>query len=113
MLNTFQNSASVLSIGFFFTVITLGLSATLPKSLLTGLTHQGVPLAQATAGPYAAPIPYTGTSPCPSPYLVRTGDTLNIIGLRCNRSAASIAIANGIVNPNYIQVGQWLIIPTY
>ena len=25
MLNTFQNSASVLSIGFFFTVITLGL----------------------------------------------------------------------------------------
>jgi MFS family permease len=49
MLNTFQNSASVLSIGFFFTVITLGLSATLPKSLLTGLTHQGVPLAQATA----------------------------------------------------------------
>ena len=49
MLNTFQNSASVLSIGFFFTVITLGLSSTLPKSLLTGLTHQGVPLAQATA----------------------------------------------------------------
>lgn len=49
MLNTFQNSASVLSIGFFFTVITLGLSATLPSSLLTGLTHQGVPLAQATA----------------------------------------------------------------
>jgi MFS family permease len=49
MLNTFQNSASVLSIGFFFTVITLGLSATLPKSLLTGLTHQGVPIAQATA----------------------------------------------------------------
>lgn len=48
MLNTFQNSASVLSIGFFFTVITLGLSATLPKSLLVGLTHQGVPLAQAT-----------------------------------------------------------------
>ncbi len=49
MLNTFQNSASVLSIGFFFTVITLGLSATLPQSLLTGLTQQGVPLAQATA----------------------------------------------------------------
>ena len=48
MLNTFQNSASVLSIGFFFTVITLGLSATLPTSLLTGLTAQGVPLAQAT-----------------------------------------------------------------
>lgn len=48
MLNTFQNSASVLSIGFFFTVITLGLSASLPTSLLRGLTRQGVPLAQAT-----------------------------------------------------------------
>jgi len=47
MLNTFQNSATVLSIGFFFTVITLGLSATLPHALLQGLTHQGVPLAVA------------------------------------------------------------------
>ncbi len=49
MLNTFQNSASVLSIGFFFTVITLGLASSLPHSLLHGLTSQGVPLAQATA----------------------------------------------------------------
>jgi MFS family permease len=47
MLNTFQNSASVLSIGFFFTVIIVGLSATLPKALLTGLTRQGVPAAVA------------------------------------------------------------------
>jgi hypothetical protein len=43
MLNTFQNSASVLSIGVFFTIITLGLAATLPHALLTGLTGQGVP----------------------------------------------------------------------
>jgi MFS family permease len=43
MLNTFQNSASVLSIGLFFTVITLGLAATLPHALSTGLTGQGVP----------------------------------------------------------------------
>ena len=49
MLNTFQNSASVLSIGFFFTVITLGLTASLPSALLKGLTLQGVPIAQATA----------------------------------------------------------------
>jgi hypothetical protein len=47
MLNTFQNSASVLSIGFFFTVITLGLAASLPHTLLAGLTAQGVPTAQA------------------------------------------------------------------
>jgi hypothetical protein len=48
MLNTFQNSASVLSIGFFFTIITLGLAASLPHSLFAGLTAQGVPAAQAS-----------------------------------------------------------------
>ena len=47
MLNTFQNSASVLSIGVFFTVITLGLAATLPHALMSGLTAQGVPAAEA------------------------------------------------------------------
>jgi MFS family permease len=51
MLNTFQNSASVLSIGIFFTVITLGLAATLPHALSSGLTGQGMPpqLAQQVA----------------------------------------------------------------
>ncbi len=52
MLNTFQNSASVLSIGFFFTLITLGLASALPHALLSGLTAQGVP---ATAGPFHLP----------------------------------------------------------
>ena len=47
MLNTFQNSASVLSIGVFFTIITLGLASQLPHSLYGGLTAQGVPPAQA------------------------------------------------------------------
>ncbi len=47
MLNTFQNSASVLSIGIFFTVITLGLASELPHSLFSGLLAQGVPTAQA------------------------------------------------------------------
>jgi MFS family permease len=43
MLNTFQNSASVLSIGVFFTVITLGLASHLPSTLFSGLSQQGVP----------------------------------------------------------------------
>jgi MFS family permease len=47
MLNTFQNSAQVLSIGLFFTVITLGLAARLPHALQSGLVAQGVPAAQA------------------------------------------------------------------
>jgi MFS family permease len=48
MSATFQNSAMVLSIGIFFSLIILGLSASLPASLLHGLTAQGVPAADAT-----------------------------------------------------------------
>jgi MFS family permease len=47
MATTFQNSATVLSIGVFFTVITLGLAASLPAQLYRGLTLQGVPPAAA------------------------------------------------------------------
>jgi MFS family permease len=56
MLNTFQNSASVLSIGFFFTVITLGLAAALPTALLTGLTAQGIPYHAAQQISHLSPI---------------------------------------------------------
>jgi MFS family permease len=42
MLNTFQNSATVLSMGLFFTIVTLGLAARLPAQLYKGLTAAGV-----------------------------------------------------------------------
>jgi MFS family permease len=42
MLNTFQNSATVLSMGLFFTIVTLGLAARLPSQLYRGLVGQGV-----------------------------------------------------------------------
>jgi MFS family permease len=48
MSATFQNSSMVLSIGIFFSLIILGLSASLPAHLFTGLTAQGVPAAAAT-----------------------------------------------------------------
>jgi MFS family permease len=44
MSATFQNSAMVLSIGIFFTLMILGLQAYLPHALLTGLVHQHVPV---------------------------------------------------------------------
>src|SRR5690349_854056 len=47
MSATFQNSAMVLSIGIFFTLIILGLAASLPASLSHGLSAQGVPRADA------------------------------------------------------------------
>jgi len=42
MLNTFQNSATVLSMGLFFTIVTLGLAARLPSHLYKGLVAAGV-----------------------------------------------------------------------
>ncbi len=47
MSATFQNSAMVLSIGVFFTLIILGLASALPSALTHGLVAQGVPRADA------------------------------------------------------------------
>ena len=48
MLATFQNSASVLSIGVFFTLMIVGLASVLPHTLQSGLVAHGVPNADAT-----------------------------------------------------------------
>jgi len=42
MNQTFQNSAQVLSIGIFFTLMIVGLASTLPQTLSTGLEAHGV-----------------------------------------------------------------------
>jgi len=47
MNQTFQNSAQVLSIGIFFTLMIIGLSATLPHTLSAGLEAHGVPASTA------------------------------------------------------------------
>jgi MFS family permease len=47
MNQTFQNSAQVLSIGIFFTLMILGLATSLPHAMLTGLEAHGVPAATA------------------------------------------------------------------
>ena len=47
MNSTFQNSAQVLSIGIFFTLMIIGLSSTLPAALYHGLVDHGVPKAAA------------------------------------------------------------------
>ena len=43
MNSTFQNSAQVLSIGIFFTLMIVGLSSSLPAAMYHGLVAQGVP----------------------------------------------------------------------
>jgi MFS family permease len=56
MIATFQNSAFVLSIGIFFTLMVTGLSSTLPASMYSGLTAQGIPAANAAPISHLPPI---------------------------------------------------------
>jgi MFS family permease len=56
MNQTFQNSAQVLSIGIFFTLMIVGLAATLPHTLGAGLEAQGVSHATATHIAHLPPI---------------------------------------------------------
>ena len=56
MIATFQNSAFVLSIGIFFTLMVAGLSSKLPAAMTSGLTAQGVPAATAAPISHLPPI---------------------------------------------------------
>ena len=56
MNQTFQNSAQVLSIGIFFTLMILGLSSTLPHALDAGLAANGVPAATAAKVAHLPPV---------------------------------------------------------
>jgi MFS family permease len=56
MRATFQNSGMSLSIGIFFSLLIGGLANTLPAALTSGLTGQGVPLAQAASVAHLPPV---------------------------------------------------------
>ncbi|MGH3290353.1 MAG: MFS transporter [Trebonia sp.] len=56
MIATFMNSASVLSIGIFFSLMVAGLASKLPASMFSGLTAQGIPSAAATTISHLPPI---------------------------------------------------------
>ncbi|MCX4723755.1 MFS transporter [Streptomyces sp. NPDC090052] len=56
MTATFQNSAMVLSIGIFFSLMIAGLSHSLPSAMHDGLVSQGVPGAEATQVSQLPPI---------------------------------------------------------
>ena len=57
MRATFQNSASLFSIGVFFSIIISGLAATIPSTFYNGLTRYGVPT---QAAQQIANLPPTG-----------------------------------------------------
>jgi len=56
MIATFMNSASVLSIGIFFSLMVAGLSSMLPPTMFSGLTAQGVPASAAGPLSHLPPI---------------------------------------------------------
>jgi len=56
MNQTFQNSAQVLSIGIFFTLLIAGLSASLPATMDVGLQAHGVPAATAHGVAHLPPV---------------------------------------------------------
>jgi hypothetical protein len=53
---TFQNAASVLSIGLFFSLMIIGLASTLPAALHHGLVAHGVSQADATRVSHLPPV---------------------------------------------------------
>jgi MFS family permease len=56
MRATFQNSGMALSIGIFFSLMIVGLAATLPRTLSSGLHAQGVPLSIADHLSHLPPV---------------------------------------------------------
>ena len=56
MRATFQNSGMSLSIGIFFSLMIVGLAATLPRTLSAGLRAQGVPAAVAAQVSHLPPV---------------------------------------------------------
>jgi MFS family permease len=56
MNQTFQNSAQVLSIGVFFTLMILGLASTLPEAMSSGLQAHGVSMAAAHQASTLPPV---------------------------------------------------------
>jgi len=56
MIATFMNTAFVLSIGVFFSLMVAGLSSKLPLALSSGLTAQGIPAAAAHTISHLPPI---------------------------------------------------------
>jgi MFS family permease len=56
MLATFMNTASVLSIGVFFTLMIIGLASQLPHTMQAGLVSHGVPAADASRISHLPPV---------------------------------------------------------
>ena len=86
-----------------FVVATAGAAST--TSVQTVAAH-------ATLDDAVVTTPTPATSATPATYRVQPGDTLSAIAARFGTSVGAIAAANGIADPNLIDAGQVLTIPS-
>ena len=106
------NAASLIYIGQRLIV-----PINLPDPTETPLPEGSPTLTSTPIPPSETPIPPTATiTPLPTAtpitYTISTGDTLVEIAARYGTTADTLATLNGIANPNQIDVGLVLLIPT-
>jgi len=61
--------------------------------------------------PGTTQTPIASPAPSGSTHVVQRGDTLSSIALRYGTTVAALMAANGLTNPNFIYIGQRLVIP--
>lgn len=93
-------------------------TATLTVLWVWDQTHAPPPPAPTSAPvvldlPTAAPAPTAGPPPSATPtvHVVQSGDTLGSIAVLYNVSVEDLMRANGLTDPNVLDVGQTLLIP--
>lgn len=74
-------------------------------------TVSALPVGQAAADATFTATPTITPTPEPQLYTVASGDSLSQIAFRFNVSVQDILVANGFDNPDFIRVGQTLLIP--
>ncbi len=105
MNTTFQNSAQVVSIGIFFTLMIVGLSSALPHNVSSGLLNHGVPRAVAERASHLPPIStlfaaFLGYNPVA--HLVGAG-TLAHLGAAQQAALAQRSFFPGLIAPPFQQ----------
>ena len=120
MRATFQNAASMLSMGVFFTIVIVGLSRALPGTLYAGLTAAGLPATAAagvshlppTAALFAAFLGYNpmGTLlPAPVLSALPAAARANLLSLAYFPHLIAPAFMAGLRDAFYISIGLSLV----
>ena len=93
-----------------------GTSTAAPREIIIKGPNEAWQEVIATPTPVITPTPTTTPRPPPPPtptiYTVQPGDTLSAIATRYNVTVDDLVRKNRIVNPDALQVGQDLTIPT-